>query len=165
MSLALAKIVKRGKLEKLIELLNFEYAILQSIPQIHIGRFEELKRELGEGMNARNFDSGRLFSEDLEIRWRKKGKDEFYTLVISDNEQTLDGYERRELEITNRHSFYLWGEKEKTGGMWYELRIPKGWRYPAIGRYAKIKVIEYEVRGIPDEGGFYRFSGFEGANK
>ena len=164
MSLALAKIVKRGKLEKLIELLNFEYAILQSIPQIHIGRFEELKRELGEGMNARNFDSGRLFSEDLEIRWRKKGKDEFYTLVISDNEQMLTGYdERKELEITNRHSFYLWGEK--AGDVWYELRIPKGWRYPVEDQYAKIKVIEYEVRGIPKEGEFYRFSGFEGAIK
>ena len=163
MSVALANIIKEDKLEELLESFKFEYAILQSIPRIHIGKFEDLKKELGGKINPRNFESGRVFSEDLEIRWRKKGKDEFYTLMISDEEKVLNGYEKKELKDTGRDSFYLWGEKAED--KWYELRIPKGWRYPVESLYAKIKVIEYEVEERPDEGKFYRFCGFEGAGK
>lgn len=163
MSVALANIIKGNKLEELLDSFNFEYAILQSIPLIHIGKFDALKKELGGGINPRNFDSGRLFSQDLEIRWRKNGGDEFYTMVISDKEQILDGYEKKKLESTNSYFFYLWGEKAED--KWYELRIPKGWRYPVESKYAKIKVIEYEVEGKPEEGKFYRFCGFEGVDK
>jgi hypothetical protein len=163
MGIALANIIEGDKLGEFVESFDFEYGILQSIPQIRIGRFDELKKELGGENNPHNFDSGRLFSQDLEIRWRKKSGDDFYTLLISDKDQMLDGYEKKELEIADRHSFYLWGEKAED--IWYELRIPKGWKYPVKSRYAKIKVIEYEVKGKPDDGKFYRFCGFEGANK
>jgi hypothetical protein len=163
MSVALAKIITGNKLEELLESFNFEYVILQSIPLIHIGKFDELKKELGGGFNLRTFGNGRVFSEDLEIRWRKRGEDEFYTLVISDKEERLNGYETKELKDTGRDSFHLWGEKAED--RWYELRIPKGWNYPVKSKYAKIKVVEYEVEGKSEEGKFYRFCGFEGVDK
>ena len=163
MSVALANIIKGDKLEELLQSFKFEYAILQSIPRIHIGTFDALKKELGGEINPRNFDSGRLFSQDLESRWRKKGGNEFYSLLISDEEKVLDGYERMDLAIINRRSFYLWGEK--AGDIWYELRIPKDWRYPVESRYAKIKIVEYAVEGKPEEDKFYRFCGFEGVDK
>lgn len=156
MSVALANIITGNKLEELLESFNYEYVILQSIPLIHIGKLDELKKELCGKINPRNFESGRVFSEDLEIRWRKRGEDEFYTLVISDKEEMPNGYETKELKDTGRDSFYLWGD---------ELRIPKGWKYPVESKYAKIKVVEYEVEGKPEEGKFYRFCGFEGVDK
>ncbi len=169
MSIALANINNRVKLEELIISFDIEYAILQSIPKIFIGMFEELKKELGGIINPCNFEAGRLFSQDFEIRWRKKSEDEFYTLIISDREQEqlFDGYDGKELKkITDsEQSFYLWGKKEKAEDIWYELRIPKGWKYPVTSRYAKIKIIEYETIGRPEEGRFYRFCGFEGVNK
>lgn len=164
MSVALANINNGDKFEELIGSFDVEYAILQSIPSIHIGPFEELKKELGGAINPLNFEVGRLFSLDFEIRWRKKGGDEFYTLVISDKEQVLSGYDKKELKIMDsEQSFYLWGIKN--ADVWYESRIPRGWKYPVTGRYAKIKAIEYEVRERPDEGKFYRFCGFLGVNK
>jgi hypothetical protein len=163
MSVALAKIIKAEKLAEVTMLFKFEYAILQSIPRIHIGPFDALKKELGGEINPRNFDSGRLFSQDLESRWRKKRGDEFYAMLISDKELMLEGYEKKELKNTDRVSFYLWGEK--TEDIWYELRIPRGWNYPVESRYAKIKIVEYEVEGKPEEGKFYRFCGFEGVEK
>lgn len=163
MSVALANIITGDKLEELLQSFKFEYGILQSIPRIHIGTFDALKKELGGELNPRNFDSGRLFSQDLEIRWRKKRGDEFYAMLISDKELMLEGYEKKELKDTDRVSFYLWGEK--MGDKWYELRIPKGWNYPVESRHAKIKIVEYEVEGKPEEGKFYRFCGFVGVDK
>ena len=77
MSVALANIIKAEKLAEVTMLIKFEYAILQSIPHIYIGTFDALKKELGGEINPRNYNSGRLFSEDLEIRWRRKGEDAF----------------------------------------------------------------------------------------
>ena len=124
---------------------------------------EEVKRELKGEIYPENFESGRFFSPNLEIRWRKKGENKFYALIISDRDEFLEGYERKDLTtMKSRLSFYLWGEKSRD--TWYELRIPKGWKYPVEGRYAKIKVIEYEVERNPKEGKFYRFCGFEGVD-
>lgn len=155
MSLALANIVNGEGLRAAIRLVEVQYGILQSVPQIYIGKIEELQNEL---RNPDSFASGRLFSSDMEIRWRRKGADQFYVLIISDKDVSLEGYERKDLISTeNRLSFYLWGKK--AGDMWYELRIPKGWKYPVKSQHAEIKVIEYQVKG---ESKFWRFYGFEG---
>lgn len=165
MSTALAHIVDEKKLRETVNSFEFKYGILESIPRIYIGEIESLKKELDGGINPNNFENGRLFSSNSEIRWRKKDKDRFYVLIISDEGQTINGYEKKNLTITREHlSFYLWGEKEPKG-TWYELRIPKGWKYPVKNRYGKIKAVEYEVEGKPEEGKFYRFFGFEGEDR
>jgi hypothetical protein len=166
MSVALANIVDIEKLKETINAFEFTYGILESIPQIYIGEREELKKELRGEIEPDKFDKGRMFSSDSEIRWRRKGKNEFYALIISDGDEFTDieGYERKEITILNNQlSFYLWGEKAED--KWYELRIPNGRRYPVESRYAKIQVKEYEVEGEPEEGKFYRFCGFEGVDK
>ena len=164
MSVALADIVDGEKLKQAVKSFEFDYGILESIPRVYIGGMEELKRELKGEIYPENFESGRFFSPNLEIRWRKKGENKFYALIISDRDEFLEGYERKDLTtMKSRLSFYLWGEKSRD--TWYELRIPKGWKYPVEGRYAKIKVIEYEVERNPKEGKFYRFCGFEGVDK
>ena len=168
MSVALANIVDKEKLREVINSFEFKYGILESIPRIYTGETEELKKELRGEIEPDNFDTGRLFSADSEIRWRKKGKNEFYAFIISDGDDFTDigGYERKDITILkNQLSFYLWGEKEKAGDKWYELRIPKGWKYPVESQYAKIKIIEYEVKGSPEAGKFCRFCGFEGVGK
>jgi len=164
MSVALANIVDDKKLRETINSFEFKYGILQSIPRIYIGGIEGLKKELDGEIDPNNFENGRFFSLDLEIRWRKKGENEFYALVISDKDVFLEGYERKDLMVTRNHlSFYLWGEKAED--MWYELRIPKSWKYPIENHYAKIQTIEYEIKGKREEGKFYRFCGFIGADK
>jgi hypothetical protein len=166
MSVALANIVDGEKLKEVVNSFEFDYGILESIPRSYIGESEELKKELRGEIKPNNFDNGRLFSTDLEIRWRKKGENNFYALIISEGNESLEGYERKNITMRKNHlSFYLWGEKEKAGDKWYELRIPKGWKYPVESKYAKIKVIEYEVKGKQEEGKFYRFYGFEGVDK
>lgn len=161
MSLALANIVDGEELRAAIRSFEVQYGILQSVPQIHIGKIEELQKELKGEIYPDSFESGRLFSPDLEIRWRKKAENQFYVLIIDDKDESREGYERKDLIRTeNPLSFYLWGEKAED--MWYELRIPKGWKYPVKTRYARIKAIEYEVRGKAKESKFYRFCGFEG---
>jgi hypothetical protein len=166
MSVALANIVDKEKLREVINSFEFKYGVLESIPRIYIGETEELKKELRGEIEPDNFNTGRLFSSDSEIRWRKKGKNEFYALIISDGDESLEGYEREDITmLKNQLSFYLWGEKEKAGDKWYELRIPKGWKYPVESQYAKIKIIEYEVKGSPEAGKFCRFCGFEGVGK
>lgn len=166
MSVALANIVDGEKLKEVVNSFEFDYGILESIPRIYIGETEELKKELRGEIEPDNFNTGRLFSSDSEIRWRKKGKNEFYALIISDGDESLEGYEREDITMRkNQLSFYLWGEKEKAGDKWYELRIPKGWKYPVESQYAKIKIIEYEVKGSPEAGKFCRFCGFEGVGK
>lgn len=168
MSVALANIVDREKLREAINAFEFKYGVLESIPRIYIGETEELRNELRGEIEPDNFNNGRLFSADSEIRWRKKGKNEFYVLIISDGDEFTDieDYERKEITmLNNQHSFYLWGEKEKAGDKWSELRIPEGRKYPVESRYAKIEVKEYEVGGKPEEGKFYRFYGFEGVDK
>lgn len=165
MSNAFANINTGRKLEELVISFDIEYAILQSIPKIFIGKFEELKKESGGAINPCTFEVGRLFSKDIEIRWRKKNEEEFYTLIISDIEQLFDGYDKKDLQkiMDSVQSYYLWGKKTKD--IWCESRIPKVWKYPVTNRYAKIKVIEYKIIGRPEEGRFYRFCGFEGVDK
>jgi hypothetical protein len=168
MSVALANIVDKEKLRRAINAFEFKYGVLESIPQIYIGETEELKKELSGEIEPDNFNNGRLFSADSELRWRKKGKNEFYALIICDGDEfrDIEGYERKEITMLNNQlSFYLWGEKEKAGDKWSELRIPEGRKYPVESQYAKIKVKEYEVEGKQEEGKFYRFCGFEGVDK
>ena len=163
MSVALANIVDGEKLKEVVNSFEFDYGILESIPRIYIGESDELKKELRGEITPNNFESGRRFSTDLEIRWRKKGENNFYALIISDGDEFIEGYERKNITMVKNLSFYLWGEKAED--KWYELRIPNGRKYPVESRYAKIKVMEYEVEGKQEEGKFYRFYGFEGEDK
>ncbi len=164
MSVALTNVVDEKKLKEAVNSFDFKYGILQSVPRIYIGEIEDLKKELTGEIEPNNFESGRLFSLDLEIRWRKRGENKLYALIISDKDMLLEGYERKDLTAMKNHlSFYLWGEKAED--VWYELRIPEGWKYPVESQYAKIKAIEYEVKGKPEEGKFYRFYGFEGEER
>ncbi|MBT9164587.1 MAG: hypothetical protein DDT22_00424 [candidate division WS2 bacterium] len=161
MSIALASIVDSKNLKNAIDFFKPKYGILQSVSQIYIGEVEELKKELKGEIEPSNFESGRLFLTDSEIRWRKKGEERFYVLIISDKDLAFNGYERNDLEMVENYlSFYLWGEKSED--MWCELRIPKGWRYPVKNQYTKIKVIGYELKEKPEEGKLYRFYDFEG---
>lgn len=164
MSVALANIVDGMKLEEAVNSFQFKYGVLESIPRIYIGEIEELKKELKGEIDPSNFESGRLFSSNLEIRWRKERENRFYALIITDKDELFKDYERKDLTmVKNDLSFFLWGEKARD--RWYELRIPKGWKYPARNQYAKVKVIEYAVKGKPEEAKFYRFYGFEGEDK
>lgn len=163
MSVALANIVDKDRLREVVNSFDFKQGILQSAPQIYVGEIAELKKELDGEIEPDDFEGGRLFSAKLEIRWRKKEKNKFYTLLISEEDISLEGYEKKDLMMTSYLSFYLWGEKD--GNFWYELRIPKGWKYPVERRRAKIKAVECEVKGKPSEGKFYRFYSFEGVDQ
>jgi hypothetical protein len=93
MSVALANIVDKEKLREVINSFEFKYGVLESIPRIYIGETEELKKELRGEIEPDNFNTGRLFSSDSEIRWRKKGKNE-------------SGAKKKKREINGMNSVY-----------------------------------------------------------
>lgn len=111
--------------------------------------------------------SGRIFSEDTEIRWRRNGN-EFIVTIISESDKIILGNEFISLKDiediseykTKYNSYFLWGEYLQDN-KWYEGRIPRILAYPIDGtpRYVKLKAVEYQKDGLTQ---FIRFVKLEG---
>jgi hypothetical protein len=128
--------------EKLSKNISFQYQIIVTFGDCDFKKFD-IKR-------ISDFDkivSGRIFSKDTELRFRRISDTIFRTVIISENDlSNLDGTEIKDLEGSNK-SYYIWGEKlnEKT---WFETRIPRLLPYPLDNpkELVKLKIIEYKNR-------------------
>ncbi len=111
--------------------------------------------------------SGRIFSEDTEIRWRRNGN-EFIVTVISESDKIILGnkfFSLKDIEDiseykTKYNSYFLWGEYLQDN-KWYEGRIPRILAYPidVTPRYVQLKDVEYQKDGLTQ---FIRFVKLEG---
>ncbi len=99
------------------------------------------------------FESGRSFSESLEIRWRKLN-DEFRLVALSEDVETLNGLDvsGQNYKVQDR-SLLLWGEYNPNLGKFIEVRIPKFLEYPVkslgdTGKRLSISARQYLEDGV-----------------
>jgi hypothetical protein len=101
-------------------------------------RFHRFKPELVEWLVI-NWDEGRIFSDELEIRWRKKDEDAYDVLALAEKDIQLTGFEpiggewQVEEYPVEKTGIYLWGKgKGKSQPeFWVETRIPRRLYYPS----------------------------------
>ena len=108
------------------------------------------------------WDKGRVFDFDSEIRWEKEG-DSYHVLLISDNENIADEWKKESLEfkdeVRKERKILLWGERIINTNKWYEKQIPKIFEYPAIGNgnRAYLLINEYQLPNDSDDSLIFRF--------
>lgn len=126
--------------------------VLQGLPQ----RIEE-------------WEGGRLFSAQWELRWRKRAHGKYDLLSLREADSPpLPGFDKGEAYVVvfshesqeKRVGLYLWGARDRGSASdvpWVETRIPRTLRYPKVFKlpperegqkreFAAIKYCEYRTR-------------------
>lgn len=123
------------------------------------------------------WERGRLFCADFELRWEKQ--DGAFQTVYVGQDIELPAFERAdELDLqhmkTRTNSYYLWGkrvsnkdlqtigaQREANSELFVALRIPRILRYPVSpnAKYAKLLIREYLNSG--ENVVYYRFEGLK----
>lgn len=145
---------------------RFQYMMVEKVDDIVFGFFSETE-------SLENWDKGRLFGEQTELKWLKRnGK--FDLVVINDDDDLPGGfseYSAPKLERVASRSIFLWGEKDDTITAYFDARIPQILEYPVKSfRHAKsqlkIKVQQYRLTEINSFGEeidsfIHRYTGLE----
>jgi hypothetical protein len=134
--------------------------------------FFKLKKLAEQGIQLSGYSSGRIFREDMELRWEKleNTKDKTHVVYLGTDKytSTLPAYNLRENECilkatqAETKSYYLFGERLKEEDLKYmrkaatqeapttehfaQVRIPHILRYPvrrSLEPYVRLKVCEY----------------------
>ena len=95
---------------------DFSYAIVESDMEVKL-------LTVAEPFQAEAYDSGVLFGQCAELRWRLRRSGLFHTVLIDDR-----GGDGTPLEsVAGESRFVLWGERQDGAGApsWYEARIPR----------------------------------------
>lgn len=162
-----------GETNSYINAERFQYAILEKVDQIVIGRLESnhiVYKTHGVSDDKtipvdelEEWDKGRLFGVETELKWIKR-KNQYHAVIITEESAIPEGFteyssEAKPLTDDNENPLppryiYLWGEKQLKGSIkldeWYEPRIPQILKYPIENwntnkmRIA-IKIQEYEL--------------------
>jgi len=134
---------------------RFSYDILERVDKI---KFEEF----GKTTDYKNWEKGRLFGEEAELKWHKTNNtnDEFHMVVITDEDFLPAGF--CEFNCSNlrivKHKddkgnkkdreIFLWGEKDRGICSWFEPRIPQLLNYPVCfsEKRKRVKVVLREYQ-------------------
>lgn len=101
-------------------------------------RFHHFKPDL-VGWLVVNWDEGRVFSAELEVRWRKEGEDAYDVLVLAERDVRLAGFESIggewlvEEYPVEKTGIFLWGKGkgDPKPEYWVETRVPRRLYYPS----------------------------------
>jgi hypothetical protein len=124
-------------------------------------RFEEF----GKTTDYTNWDKGRLFGKEAELKWHRRDGF-FHLVVITDSDSLPQGFTG--FKCSNLHTvkddsgtekpreIFLWGEKDRKTGSWFEPRIPRLLHYPGVDfsiKKKRVKVVlrEYTFEETPAE--------------
>jgi hypothetical protein len=143
---------------------DYEYAILEKQDDIlFVG-----KGRIKSTGDFTQWDKGRLFGTDGEVKWVRKTKG-FHVIAISDQGKIPEGFQRKEIELIEEKKLLLWGEHiiqtDKSMSLpeqWYELRIPRFIEYPfkpiRQGGRIRLAINEYCFK---DKSTIHRYVGLE----
>jgi hypothetical protein len=141
---------------------TFKWMIVEAVDEI---LFDSFRSDVDVG----RFETGRMFDEFCELRWRRDGP-RFHTLLIGNLSKTpalLSAH--RVLAVSEFEpvscGYFLWGEWRGRSTQWVEASIPHIFSYPSPPDIAsrwrrKITAIEY-INRTTVEMEFYRFTGVE----
>lgn len=127
--------VDNEELDKLIQIakLNHPVAILEKLFCMN-GEKKEHFDYLNEETIVSEWDIGRVFDINSEIRWEKE-EEKFHVIWIINNGNLTSEWKCDELgfKVNKNRRILLWGEKIKNQERWYEKQIPKIFKYPVNG--------------------------------
>jgi hypothetical protein len=141
----ISSIVLAESLRSSIPWREFNYAILESPSEIC---FVSLAAAEPERLNPEAFSSGTLFSENAELRWRRRRDGRFHLVMVHDAGLTLKGEIGIPLEPlanstkgTSPPQLLLWKPVD-------EPRIPRSIGYPSMpaGKRPSIALKHYRLR-------------------
>ncbi len=151
-----------SEVSKLASDIDYNFAILEKPDDI---RFIK-KSDSNSAGNLFDWDRGRLFGENVELRWLKR-KNGFYVVIISENGRVPVKLNIEEINPVREREIYLWGENiEKSGNTtddWYEQRIPRILNYPvnATKIRGRLKLIVKEYSLASDKSTVHRYVGLK----
>ncbi|MEC4685199.1 MAG: CRISPR-associated protein Csx19 [Nitrospirota bacterium] len=151
-----------SEVSKLASDIDYKFAILEKPDDI---RFIK-KSEINSIGNLFDWDRGRLFGENVELRWLKR-RNGFHVVIISENGGVAEKLNPEEINPVREREIYLWGENiEKSGNTtddWYEQRIPRILNYPvnATKIRGRLKLIVKEYSLSSDKGTVHRYVGLK----
>lgn len=148
-------------LSSLLSVIEYEFAILEKPDDIQFVSKDKVSA-LG---NLLDWDNGRLFGRDGELRWVTR-KSTFHVVIISDNRTLPQGFIGEEIKPGSERMIYLWGENvvknRKVSDEWYELRVPRMISYPftptKLGSRLKLVIKEYT---LADRSTIHRYCGLK----
>ena len=112
--------------------------------------------ELGNSISE--WDRGRVFGSDSEIRWERDDR-EFHVVWIRDDENVPHEWQSKEqIEADGERKILLWGERIEGKDQWYEKQVPRILKYPVNDRGSRIYALLKEYR-LKDNSTVYRFKG------
>ena len=162
---------------------DLSYMYLERIPEAWVSeseRYDGLRLErLDQRTPFNEWERGRLFCQDFELRWEKMDG-AFQVVYVGAPPDDLPGFTPTdELDLshadTRIRSYYLWGRrvsdeqltavgasKQPAAEVFIELRIPRHLHYPvsAAAQQVKVQVCEY-IDPTSGTTVYYRFQGLE----
>jgi len=102
-----------------------------------------------------NWDKGRVFDDKSEIRWERERND-FHIVLIRDEGNIPDDWDKESLYPKCIREILLWGEKIEGNNQWYEKQVPRIIKYPANGSGKRVFAVLNEYR-FKDGSTVYRF--------
>lgn len=148
--------VGNEELDELIQKakLNHPVAILEKLFCMN-GEKKEHFDYLNEETIVSEWDIGRVFDINSEIRWEKDGE-KFHVIWIINNGNLTSEWKCKELRFKINRKIPLWGEKIKNQERWYEKQIPKIFEYPVNGEKYLFSWEEISVNDSDRLKGFLR---------
>lgn len=122
---------------------RFEYLIVEKVDEIKFERF-------GKTTNYMDWDKGRLFGKQAELKWEKNHRGEFHIVIISDGSLPA-GFSKFEcdgLEKESKRKIFLWGKRDLNTSGWFDAQIPQVLDYPVSSSKSEeqLKIILYEYK-------------------
>lgn len=118
------------------------------------GEFFDSLKDLNE---ISEWDKGRVFDQDQEIRWERKGP-RFHVLWIKHQGNITGDWKIEKLKYKGSRKILLWGKgnRKEDKKEWYEKQIPRILEYPVDceGERAYLEITEYN---LSDGSPVYRF--------
>jgi hypothetical protein len=151
--------VDNEELDKLIQIakLNHPVAILEKLFCMN-GEKKEHFDYLNEETIVSEWDIGRVFDINSEIRW-EKDEDKFHVIWIINNGNLTSEWKCEELRFKVNRRILLWGEKIENQEGWYEKQIPKIFKYPVNGEKNRVYIDVDEYNILSDGSTVYKFKG------
>ncbi len=151
--------VDNEELDKLIQTakLNHPIAILEKLFCMN-GEKKECFDHLNEETIVSDWDIGRVFDKNSEIRWETDGE-KFHVIWIINNGELTNEWKSEKLIIKDKNrKILLWGERIENQNSWYEKQIPKIFKYPVNSEKNRvyIEIEEYNLTS-DDRSTVYKF--------
>jgi len=107
---------------------------------------------------ASEYDRGRVFNENCEIRWEREDKS-YHVVWITDSKSIPDdGWEKEEIRQQCERKILLWGKRSQGQSRWDENQVPRIFEYPVEKEGKRVYAILKEYT-LKDGSIVYRFKG------